>query len=222
MEQSSFQDEQTVRHQFDSLCKLALKSEVINYEKHMAYRQKYEVMLSELSEKELSRLFIMDEHEMETHRFQVLGYDIEVKDALIAEALQTLTEKKRNVVLLSYFMDMSDADIAREMNLVRSTINEHRRRSLELMRKNKEQKNTFDLLPFHIIEAASTGDTEAIQVVLKHYEGYITILSTRKMFDEFGQVHYCVDETLRQRLETKLITKTLGFDPKPYTRKSNQ
>nr|WP_244092509.1 sigma factor-like helix-turn-helix DNA-binding protein [Blautia schinkii] len=118
MEQSSFQDEQTVRHQFDSLCKLALKSEVINYEKHMAYRQKYEVMLSELSEKELSRLFIMDEHEMETHRFQVLGYDIEVKDALIAEALQTLTEKKRNVVLLSYFMDMSDADIAREMNLV--------------------------------------------------------------------------------------------------------
>ena len=118
MEQSSFQDEQTVRHQFDSLCKLALKSEVINYEKHMAYRQKYEVMLSELSEKELSRLFIMDEHEMETHRFQVLGYDIEVKDALIAEALQTLTEKKRNVVLLSYFMDMSDADIAREMNEV--------------------------------------------------------------------------------------------------------
>ena len=105
----------------------------------MAYRQKYEVMLSELSEKELSRLFIMDEHEMETHRFQVLGYDIEVKDALIAEALQTLTEKKRNVVLLSYFMDMSDADIAREMNLVRSTINEHRRRSLELMRKNMEE-----------------------------------------------------------------------------------
>ena len=44
MEQSSFQDEQTVRHQFDSLCKLALKSEVINYEKHMAYRQKYEAV----------------------------------------------------------------------------------------------------------------------------------------------------------------------------------
>ena len=163
---------------------------------------------------------------------------------MIAEALQTLTEKKRNVVLLSYFMDMSDADIAREMNLVRSTINEHRRRSLELMRKNmenncecihwfggednlqmkksKKQKCAFDLLPFHVIEAASTGDTEEIQAVLKHYEGYITVLATRKMFDEFGQVHYCVDETLRQRLEAKLITKTLGFDTKSYVRKSNQ
>ncbi|MEO3234871.1 MULTISPECIES: hypothetical protein [unclassified Ruminococcus] len=42
-------------------------------------------------------------------------------------------------MLLSYFMDMSDADVAREMNLVRSTINEHRRRSLELMRKNMEE-----------------------------------------------------------------------------------
>ena len=42
-------------------------------------------------------------------------------------------------MLLSYFMDMSDADIAREMNLVRSKINEHRRRSLELMRKNMEE-----------------------------------------------------------------------------------
>ena len=123
MEQSSFQDEQTVRHQFDSLCKLALKSEVINYEKHMAYRQKYEVMLSELSEKELSRLFIMDEHEMETHRFQVLGYDIEVKDALI----------------LTYIMNINNADITREMNIERNKINEHRRRSLELMRKNMEE-----------------------------------------------------------------------------------
>ena len=90
------------------------------------------------------------------------------------------------------------------------------------MKKSKKQKCAFDLLPFHVIEAASTGDTEAIQAVLKHYEGYITVLATRKMFDEFGQVHYCVDETLRQCLETKLITKTLGFDTKSYVRKGNQ
>ena len=75
------------------------------------------------------------------------------------------------------------------------------------MKKSKKQKCAFDLLPFHVIEAASTGDTEAIQAVLKHYEGYITVLATRKM---------------RQRLEAKLITKTLGFDTKSYVRKSNQ
>ena len=48
--------------------------------------------------------------------------------------------------------------------------------------------------------------------VLKHYEGYIIKLSTRKLYDESGQVHYCIDETLRRRLETKLITKILAFE----------
>ena len=49
-------------------------------------------------------------------------------------------------------------------------------------------------------------------IVIKHYEGYIIKLSTRKLYDESGQVHYCIDETLRRRLETKLITKILAFE----------
>lgn len=48
----------------------------------------------------------MDDYGVENQWFQVLGYDIEVKDMLIAEALQALSEKKRDVVLLSYFMDI--------------------------------------------------------------------------------------------------------------------
>ena len=74
--------------------------------------------------------------------------------------------------------------------------------------KSREEKN---LLPFHIIKAASEGDVMAINTVLEHYRGYIISLSTRKMYDESGQVHFCIDETLRQRLETKLITKILAF-----------
>ena len=69
---------------------------------------------------------------------ELLKHYIEVKNTLIAEALKELTERKRNVILLSYFMEMSDADIAREMNLVRSTIHEHRTRSLEILRKIME------------------------------------------------------------------------------------
>lgn len=84
------------------------------------------------------KLFTMDEYGIEYHHFEVHGYDIEVKTTLIAEALKELTERKRNVILLSYFMEMSDADIAREMNLVRSTIHEHRTRSLEILRKIME------------------------------------------------------------------------------------
>lgn len=38
------------------------------------------------------------------------------------------------------------------------------------MRKNDTQMKKSELLPFHIIKAASEGDVEAINTVLKHYE----------------------------------------------------
>lgn len=84
------------------------------------------------------------------------------------------------------------------------------------MKKNEVQKDESRLLPFYIIQAASMGDVEAINVVMKHYGRYITALSTRILVDEYGQMKYCVDETLRRRLETKLITKILAFNPVPY------
>ena len=44
------------------------------------------------------------------------------------------------MILLSYFMGMSDAEISRKMKLVRSTVNEHRRRSLEILKEVMEEK----------------------------------------------------------------------------------
>ena len=81
----------------------------------------------------------MDEYNLDSVCFQVLGYEIEVKDALLVEALQMLSEKKRNVILLSYFLEMNDSEIAREMNRVHSTIREHRLLSLKLLKKILEE-----------------------------------------------------------------------------------
>lgn len=139
MEQSSSFDEITVMHQFDHLCLLVLKGEVKNYHKYMKYRAKHEVNFSELSNEELNSLSTMDEYNLGNYRFQVFDYDIEVKSTLIAEVLQSLTEKKRNVILLSYFMEMNDSEIARKMNLLHCTIREHRVTSLKLLKKIMEE-----------------------------------------------------------------------------------
>ena len=56
----------------------------------------------------------------------------------------------------------------------------------------------YNLLPFETIKEATKGDVDAVEEVLKHY-------------DEYGQIHYCVDETLKRRLQTKLLIKTLNF-----------
>lgn len=72
-------------------------------------------------------------------------------------------------------------------------------------------KKHRDLLPFHIIVAASNGDVDAINAVLRHYEGYIASLSLRRVHDGDGNSYTIVDEEIRRRLETKLITKILEF-----------
>ncbi len=79
------------------------------------------------------------------------------------------------------------------MKLVRSTVNEHRRRSLEILKEVMEEKADeskykyeHQLLPYKIIKSATEGDVDAVYAVLKHYDGYIETLSKRKMYDEFG------------------------------------
>ena len=73
MGKSPSQFEETIQHQFDRLCKLALKGEKIDYIRHMEYLRKNEVMLSELSQKELDQLAIYDEYDLESYKFQVLN-----------------------------------------------------------------------------------------------------------------------------------------------------
>jgi hypothetical protein len=76
---------------------------------------------------------------------------------------------------------------------------------------NKTQQRG-NLLPFRVIESAASGDVSAINRVLKHYEGYIIALSTRRLFDEDGNTHYFVDGDIRRTLETNLIVKIMQFN----------
>jgi len=138
MEQSSSEKQSRIRKQFDSFCKTLLKNEMIDYERERSYRLKHEISFSELTQEELSRMTNTDEYIVESEVFRVLDYDVEVKDELIGEALKYLPEKKRNVILLSFFMDMTDTEIAKHMNLVRSTIHHHRVSSLQALKKIME------------------------------------------------------------------------------------
>lgn len=66
-------------------------------------------------------------------------------------------------------------------------------------------------LTYPVIAAAADGNVDAINTVLKEYEGYIAKLSTKKLYDENGNVYEIVDDELRRHLETKLILKVLKF-----------
>ncbi|WP_195614355.1 helix-turn-helix domain-containing protein [Intestinimonas butyriciproducens] len=73
-------------------------------------------------------------------------------------------------------------------------------------------KNNPHLLPVSVIEAAAGGNVDAINAALKHYEQYISVLATRRLYDENGVPHLCVDDEMRKTLEIKLITRILNFE----------
>ena len=96
--------------------------------------------LSDLSESELAQLFTTDEYESDYYRFQVSGFDVLVKNELLAEALTALPERKRDIVLLSYFLDMSDTEIGELLNVVRTTVFRHRKSALAKIKQYLEGK----------------------------------------------------------------------------------
>lgn len=73
------------------------------------------------------------------------------------------------------------------------------------------------MIPFPVIVRATDGDIEAVNQIVRHYSGFIASgfiasRSMRPMKDEYGNTHMVVDETLRRRMETRLIAKILSFE----------
>lgn len=140
MEQSSSSRNETNQHRFDSYCKRTLKNEAYDCYREIRKHIQKEVFFSELSEKEWEQLYMEDQYNLEAYNFRVREYDIEVKDVLLAEVLKLLSDKKREVVLMAYFLEMSDTDIAKLMDLRQSTIHYHRTSSLKTLKEYLEAK----------------------------------------------------------------------------------
>ena len=128
----------TVRHQFDSFCRKVLREEARDYVQHIAWRSIHEFSLSELSEEQMERLYVLDEYPSEAIHFDVQGYDVAINNEKLADALTALPDDKRDIVLLAYFLDMNDQEIADKLNMVRRTVQYRRTSSLKEMKQRLE------------------------------------------------------------------------------------
>ena len=137
---SDFQ--KTIQCQFDCKLKKVVKGIVRNYRKELARRQAKEVSFCELPEIVVEKLIVWDDYESEYTTFDVCGTEIRVLDEELAEALKQLPEQSRNIVLMFFFLDMSDSEIGEKLNINRSTSFRHRRNSLEEIRKQLKEKKT--------------------------------------------------------------------------------
>ena len=63
-----------------------------------------------------------------------------------------------------------------------------------------------------VIVAATNGDEAAIQEILDFYDGYISKLSLRKLYDEYGNVYMVVDSELKGRIQAAVMDMIANFE----------
>jgi len=128
-----------VRCAFNAFCKRVLKNEAINTYNERRQQQAKEMTFSDLTPQEENQLYTLDkQYEGEEGQgFQVAGKKITSK--LLAEAMRTLPKEKRTAVLLYYFFNKSDVEIAQQLNIPRSTVQYRRTSSFERLKRFLEE-----------------------------------------------------------------------------------
>ncbi|MDU6038670.1 MAG: sigma-70 family RNA polymerase sigma factor [Clostridium butyricum] len=132
--------EKAIEAQFDCLIKKVIKCEQKKYYRDISVRCKKEIPFTDLPERYLSKYSTIDTYSSNYMDFNVLGVKVQILDEQLSEFLEILPEMERNIILLSYFMDMSDSEIGQVMRVVRSTIYRHRKRTLEKIKKMYEEE----------------------------------------------------------------------------------
>ena len=125
MNTSSF--EHIVRIQFNALMMTVIKCTVKSRNRQFARRSKHEILFCELSDTKNLECGTTDKYSCDYISFEVLNFTMQISNEKLAVALYKLSSKERDVILLHYFQNISDQEIAELYHESRSAV--YRRRS---------------------------------------------------------------------------------------------
>lgn len=137
-EQVNLDFQTTIQYQFDCLARKVMIRTQSNCRRTAGRKIRKECPFSDLPEKELNRLKILDTYHLDGKYYLILKFRVEVGNEAVANALDNLPEEKRNILLMFYFLEMSDAEIALELGKDRSTIYRSRTSGLAALKKRLE------------------------------------------------------------------------------------
>ena len=130
----------TAQNQFGGFCTRVLKNEANRILNEYARQRDREKSLDDLTPDELAGAATYDSYFQDEFVFEVLGRKIIVVGDLLAEALAQLPENKRDIILLSYFLGMTDREISERLSVVRQTISKRRGGILKELREYLEKE----------------------------------------------------------------------------------
>lgn len=112
--------------------------QLTSYDELLGLEETSEKSMNQVVEIELEKLYPFKNHPFHVNDDEKMAETVE-SIKTYGVLTPALVRPRPDVILLSYFMEMNDADIARKLNLVRSTVHEHRTRSLEILKAMLEE-----------------------------------------------------------------------------------
>ena len=89
---------------------------------------------------EEKQLYTVDRYFVNEDEDAFCAGGLKITAKLLAEAMRSLPEEKRQAVLLYYFFSMTDTEIAELMKVPRSTVQYRRTSSFELLKRYLEER----------------------------------------------------------------------------------
>lgn len=127
------QEKDIVRKKFCKYCIKVMEGEALYYMRQLEKQQQREVCFSDLTPEQKNQLSTYDDL-LEMNYFQVMNMDVPVRDEDISDALKKLPERKRMIILMVFFLEMTEQEIADYYHLVQSTVHYHKAESLRMLK----------------------------------------------------------------------------------------
>ena len=120
--------------QFDHYCKLVLYHEAIDYLREMQRYRKYQISLEDISPAQWDKFSTRDEYPSDSFVFSAFGFDLHIRDELVADAFASLPEREQSILILHCVLDMADGEIGSLIGMSRSAVQRHRTSTLKELR----------------------------------------------------------------------------------------
>ena len=139
---------QRVQNQFGGFCTRVLKNEANRIYHECTRKQEYERSLEDLYVEGVRETPFWDSYFRSDHVFDVLGWPVVVVGDHLAAVLSGLSKAEREIILLYFFLGLTDEEISAYFHVVRQTISKRRAAILRNLREqlNKEGIGWEDLL----------------------------------------------------------------------------
>lgn len=140
----SSNDKQRIEYRFAAFCKVVLRHAACTYFRDWNRKSKQEISIEYLYEQKHFELYYTDEYLIESEistNFVVHGQIVTVDNERLAKALLCLSKKQLEIILMCYYLRLTDTKIAKILNRPRTTVNYQKNVALKKLRERLEKTN---------------------------------------------------------------------------------